>query len=1534
VNKEKLRKIIKKTSRALMWTTGIFVVLLISLYFAFRSPACQTWMSQKAANYLSDELGTHVSIEGVNIQFVSSVVLEGIYIQDLHADTLLYAPSFTVAISNFSYENKYMSVDEVKMTDATIKLKKYKGVRGLNFKFIADYFESTDTTTKPKNPSPWKVDMGALVLDNVRFCFIDTRWADVDRGVDYENIQVNNIFATFDRIEPGDDSTTLMLEHLAAREMSGFEVTDMRSRLVVADTFVKFNDLTIKTPGSDVKGFIGFHFHTFEDIEDDFIHRVRMEGHFSESIVEMGDIAYFSPVMLGIKKRVMVTADVNGTVDRLRIRNADLRFGERSRVAGNFSFNGLPDVDNTDMHLKFRNTTTNRKDLAGIPIAPFNDSSFLEVPERVGLLGDMNFSGSVEGFTHDFVAHGKLSTAQGVLTLDNLAMTYDTIDKDYIWDGALTAEEFNIGTYLGVADMGRVSGNAQVHGWGTRVETLLAKIGGQFSAFDYNGYRYTNITVTDGVLAHEIFNGKLQMHDRNIDLDYNGFVDFSGTYPDLDFIATVKNANLGALNFADTSLHLIVSTTMRFAMRGDDIDNLRGSISFSELDFTKRGTLYHLNELTLISQEQNKQRNLVLLTDFVTASIKGKFEILKLDDAFTDVMSAYLPAYFSPRLTPNSGIKRDENLQDFTFDINFLTKTETVAAFIPELKIAPRTGISGMMRQSDRRFTINASSDSITYGNYQILTLFSQTSAASGQALTATTIKRIQVNDTLGADNVTLSGDAAANVLNSTLKWNNNTAIQNNGSVKTKLSFINQQSMELKVNVAEFHFNDSLWRIKSDNFIRKDSSVYTVNDVIFESGKQRIGVNGLVSNKPTDHLDIILQNFNLASLNFLTSPEGVTLTGSMNADTKLSNLYSQINLVGNSSFSNLIVNKEKIGDGTVDAWYQKEKEAVYVNGKFTKGGKDELTGEVYNNIAFDGYYYPKKEDSTLDFNVDLKKIPLGIIQPLLADFCSLVNGYVAANDVKVTGTLAKPIIDGTADIIIRKVIVDYLGIELTNPRPQPMVISENSFYFDNFKLSDNQRDTCVVYGNLFHDNFKRFQFDMDFAFNNFLVLNTTQAQNEDFYGRVYATGFMNIFGYADEVVSIDITAKTDKVIRNGQTISSDFNIPMTTTSEVGSSEYIQFVNPKDTAGKAISSKPAFNSNGIDLKLNLEATPDAIVHVIFDETVGDELSARGEGPIEMHITPSGEFDMKGRYKVLKGDYLFTLKNIVYAPFQLVEGGEISWNGDPENAAIDMDAIYAANASVLPFFPFDTADARYQQNYPVNVIMHLDSFLMNPALSFDIDLPTADQQIQETVKSYTQSELEMNRQVLSLMVLNSFMTPAEFREGGANSEVGGATSTLLSNFVSGTLNNWLSQISDNANVKLNYRPNEDMSLQELKLYLGTQVWNNRLTFDVAGSVVNASQTQAQGGYNQYVDVNVEYKITEDGKVRARAFNRGNENSAITNGAQHTQGASLMYREDFETFRELMQLIKARVTEPNPNRKQNPAETQPVIPDSTQD
>lgn len=1508
VLKEKVRKIIKKATRFLMWTTGILVVLLVAAYFVFRSPACQTWIAQKLGNYLADELKTKITIQGVDIKFFTSVEIEGLYVEDQHGDTLLNAPAFTVNLSLFNFSEQHVNVDAITLTNADIHLKKYEGDTGLNYRFILMYFRSTDTTTK-ESSEPWDVVLGKIALENCRFSYIDTRFSDVDRGMDYENIFVSDLFATFERIEPMGDSTSVYLSELKANEQCGLSISHMESRLMLADTFTKLNDLIIQTPGSDIKGWLGFHYHSFDDIEDDFIHKVRMEGHFSESVVEMGDIAYFSPVLLGIQKKVLLTGDVSGTVEKLKTRNMDIRFGEKSRIAGNFSFDGLPDIETTDMHLKFRSSTTNFKDLSDIPIAPFDDTSFLEVSSRIALLGDMSFTGTVEGFIEDFVAHGKLKTAQGNLVLENLAMMKDSTADDYNWDGILTAEEFNIGTFLGVDDMGRISGTANMIGYGTDVPSIVASMNANFSAFEFFGYRYSNITVTEGQLAKEVFDGIVDIRDPNIALHYEGFVDFKNPDdPIMDFDARIDTANLSALGFVDTSMQLIVSTDVKFDMHGNNIDNLDGFMRFSDITYTKSDRSYYLQGLGLSSTRDLAGRHLLFDSDFLIANMHGEFQIMKLPAAITDVMTAYIPAFFPPRVV---NPKDKEVPQRFTWNAAFGRNTEAITSFFPDVRVAPRTIMSGSFDQSRRDFTFFANSDSIAFGAYEIKNVrYANASGAGGKADLNVSIDRVQVNDSTGFDNIIVTADAGSNILElSELSWNNNTKIQNTGILKATTTFESEKSLRIKINEGNFSFNDSTWIVDPNNLIRKDSSMITFKDLVFRSGTQQISVQGIVSNNPDHLLDIKVDRFNLSSLNFFTQSNDVTLGGYVSGTASLSNLYNEPRFDGNINFDEFMLNKERIGDGEAIASYKPERQGILISTSFWRS-LDENKNPI-KNIRVDGWYFPKAKANSLDLTATLFKLPLGLIQPVLADYCSIVAGYVDGG-VEIEGTFAHPLLKGALDVFIRKVKVDYLGIELIQwKHTQEVIIENNALVFDNFKISDNEGDTAVINGSLFHDNFKKFQFDMYFEFDHFMVLNTTEKDNEDYYGRVWATGYMDLFGYADSKINMDITATTVGVYRGGTFISSDFNIPMSSASETGENDFIQFLPFNDSISKVdTTAKQIFNDNGLALTLNLTVTKDALVHVIFDETVGDELSARGSGDLLMKITPNGDITMFGSYLVESGDYMFTLKNIVYAPFELVNGGVLSWNGDPADARIDADAIYRANASVEPFFPFDSTTAAYQQAYPVDVIMHLDGQLVNPALSFDIELPTADPGIQETVRSYTQSELEMNRQVLSLMVLNSFMTPAEFRDGSEESGAGGAGTTLLSNFVSGTLNNWLSQISDNANVKFKYRPNDDMSLQELKLALGTQLLDNRLTFDVAGSLTNANQTQTQGGYNQYVDVNVEYKVTEDGKVRLRAFNRGNESSGLTQGANHTQGAGVFYREDFETFGELFDRYRANM------------------------
>ncbi|MBI3511221.1 MAG: translocation/assembly module TamB domain-containing protein [Bacteroidetes bacterium] len=1516
IKREKVVKIIKKTGKIIAWFFAVIFVLLIGAYFALKSPACQTWLANKAANYLSKELKTKVSVKSVDIEFFTSAVLKGIYVEDQHGDTLLYASELKAGIHTFSWNDKYLSIDAIDLTDATVKIKKYKGEHGLSYRFIQKYFQGNDTTTKSGN-APWKVELGGIGLHNVTVAYIDTRWNDKDRGMDYDDIRVTGINADFSNIDPMGDSLRVRVVNMEAKEKCGLTLETFSSLVTVGDTFARFDNLKFSTRnGSDVDGFLCFTFASTDDVADDFVHKVKMDNHFSESIVEMADIAYFSPDLIGMRKKILLTGDMKGTVEHLRCKNVDLRFGEISRVAGNFSFDGLPDINETDMDFKVKFAKSNKKDLEGIPLAPWGKKDHISMPSSFSSLGEITFTGTYEGFLNDFVAKGTLGSAIGSLSLDNLAMM-DAADSNVVsYNGAVSAQQFNIGTLFGSKDVGHITGQVTIKGSGLpegpdstgKIPAdgkMNAMLSGNFSQIEYNGYSYSGVSVDSGTLRNNYFDGDLTVNDPNVKMTFDGSADLSGKMPVLNFKSNISNANLGELNFFDKDHEYLLSCDMVMNLTGDNIDNVNGTVLVNGMNYSKDGEAFKFNSLWFIAGPDPEGRRLNLQSDVASASVWGDFELLQLPDAVSDLMSQYLPAYFP---VPDAKQHDKDANQQFKWNITIGKSSKLIEAFVPGLEISPNTNFRGSFdKKSESVDATIDSQDGVTFNDisYENFHFTAGNSISKNYIQVQGSSSRIQLNDTMGIDNFATTFDASDNKVLAKFEWKNNSKMLNDGLIISQLQFENQKQVSLTFNKADIHVNDSAWSVYSINNIRFDSSLITFKNLVFNSGDQSIGFNGMISHKQSDELNISLKNFNISYLNYFTKPNDVTLSGFITSESAVSDLYNTPIFTSNSDFHTLKINDQKIGDGEVDAVWENAKNAVYLHGHFTKGIIDDITNKAIDNIIFDGFYYPSKKENSIDINSSFTGMELGILAPLLKDYCSMMKGQFGG-ELHLTGTPSKPLLNGKMDVSVRRAIVDYLGLSLA-AFTQPVYIEENSFFFDDFKVTDEHSDTAKIYGHLFHDNFKNFQFDMDFSFDHFMVLNTTEEQNELYYGKVFATGYMNVFGYVNDKVSIDMKVQTDKIKSGRDFIPSEFNIPMTSTSEVSSNDFIVFEDHHDTTSQK---KPRFNSSGIDFSLEVVATDDANVNVVFDKTVGDELKANGNGDIQMHVYPSGEFTMFGDYRVSKGKYLFTMKNVVYVPFDLASGGTISWNGDPYEAIINADAVYRATASVEPFFPMDSTNQAYHRSYPVDVIMHLNDRLMNPRVGFDISLPTADQTIQETVRSYTQSDLEKNRQVLSLMVLNSFMTPGELREGtnaANNTSAGSAGTTLLSNFVSGTLNNWLSQISSDINMGVKYRPNDDMTTQELKVYLGTQLMNNKITIDANAGKVNASQaTGTAVGATQWVgDVNIEYKVTDDGKVRLRAFNRTNDANVNANAnSPYTQGVGIFYKEDFDSWAELKQ------------------------------
>jgi len=280
-------------------------------------------------------------------------------------------------------------------------------------------------------------------------------------------------------------------------------------------------------------------------------------------------------------------------------------------------------------------------------------------------------------------------------------------------------------------------------------------------------------------------------------------------------------------------------------------------------------------------------------------------------------------------------------------------------------------------------------------------------------------------------------------------------------------------------------------------------------------------------------------------------------------------------------------------------------------------------------------------------------------------------------------------------------------------------------------------------------------------------------------------------------------------------------------------------------------------------------------------------------------------MYGDFHIEEGDYLFTLQNVINKRFKVEQGGTIEWNGDPLNANIDIKAVYRTKTSLYDLFL--QAPEEYKRRIPVECQLFMTNKLMSPDISFDIYLPTADEETRSRVKGMMNTEEELSKQFLSLLVINSFMPDPNM--GGMQAStgtgalgaagVGVTTSELLSN----QLSNWLSQISKDFDIGVNYRPGDQISSDEVEVALSTQLLDDRVSIngnlDVGGT--QTSTTTSTNTSNIVGDFNVDIKINKSGKLRLKAYNKANDKLMYAE-SPYTQGVGLFYREEFNTLGQL--------------------------------
>jgi autotransporter translocation and assembly factor TamB len=89
-----MSKVIKKIGKILLHSLSgvvlVAILLILGVAIALSLPRVQSFVASKAVDFLSEKTSTHLAIDAISIENLSKICVEGLYIEDLQGDTLLY----------------------------------------------------------------------------------------------------------------------------------------------------------------------------------------------------------------------------------------------------------------------------------------------------------------------------------------------------------------------------------------------------------------------------------------------------------------------------------------------------------------------------------------------------------------------------------------------------------------------------------------------------------------------------------------------------------------------------------------------------------------------------------------------------------------------------------------------------------------------------------------------------------------------------------------------------------------------------------------------------------------------------------------------------------------------------------------------------------------------------------------------------------------------------------------------------------------------------------------------------------------------------------------------------------------------------------------------------------------------------------------------------------------------------------------------------------------------------------------------------
>ena len=1365
--------------------------------------------------------------------------------------------------------------------------------------------ESSESTLNNSNPPfewpSFQIEVASIFLEDNNLDFRVGNSRPVKNEFNPNAISINHLKLEADDIYLKDQSAGIILNELDFNN-SNFNLDRLKFKLVVSEKQISLERLDLKLNNNIIQGYAELNYNGLTQLIEK-PENTRVNVNFPNFRLSIKEVFKFQPqleenpyLVALSEKNIYGNVNASGTLANLNIPNLDLNWGSDTKIKTKADLQNITNPEELQFNIPNLSAQTSSED-----IIKFVDTTGMGIsfPQKIELAA--NAAGSLDDLSGELV----LNTSQGSGTFKGAYQNQEMI----VYDANVIIDDYKLNELLNNQQLGTLTVSIQSNGQGTSINNMDASINATIDQFELNNYAINDLsiegTLTDG-------NGHIlsTYKDKNLNMNLDAFVVLDSIAPEVTAEIDVIGADLKALGVMAREVKTGMTIYADFKGNAKKYD---ASAIVKDGVFVYDNRTYLLGSLDALAHVR---------TDTTSISVRNKMLDLNLKSnsdpqTFGKALQKHVRSYFYRDSISVDSIGQPVNLK---LKGKIAESPLLNEVFLVNAKDIDTISIDMDFKEKARELTANITAPHINYSGNEVdsLSFSMQTD-------------RENFSFNLGFNNIIagpldipktkISGSQTDTelLLNFMGKHNDSLLMNLNATISGT-----SDRLVLKVNPDSLILNKETWKIPKENEIILTENNLEFNQFQLTKNRQLIALTHKLENIQKNHAALNFENFNLNELFNYLNPESKLASGKLNGELILEEPFNETGILADLNVDNLNILNTDFGTLSIEAKSLGERRYDF-NANLTGGDI---------NLDLTGDYIARDDDAELDLDVDITEFKMKALNSLSLGEIKNAEGTFKGN-FKVTGSTKNPQYNGEINFNNARFNISKLNAAFTLQN-ETLKVDNSGLSMNDFTILDEKNNALVLSGKIGTESFINPTFNLDLKANDFHVLNSTKEDNELFYG----VASFN----ADAKLTGDLQIpKLDAEL----TLSSDTDVTYVLPSAVADIEerdgVVIFVNRENPDAILTETEEVTATiSGFDISTLIKIGEDATATIIIDENTGDNFKIKGQGELDFKMSPNGRMTLSGIYEISDGHYELSLYNLVKRKFNIAKGSRVSWSGNPFDAELDVRAIYEVETSASPLMSSAVSSSstaergKFRQKLPFLVYLNIDGELMQPEISFELDMPEEEQgaisgQVYGMVQQINNQESELNRQVFSLLALNRF-----YPNSGSDGSQGGIATVARDNLndaVSSQLNAFSEKLLGDSGIELNfgldsytdYQGNSPTDRTQLDVEAQKKLFNDRLIVRV-GSEVDIQGSNPNGQTAPLIgNASLEYVLSEDGRYRIKGF-RKSEFENVIDGQTIISGIALIFTTEFNQFRDLWKAMfeSTEDDEENTNQSSNDSAT----------